>query len=195
MYLIIGLGNPGEEYENTFHNLGRISAMKVQKEATLRDFELNEKFQSLVTEGKIKKENVAVALPETFMNKSGKAADALVKSYKVKPENIIVLHDDADITLGKIKMVKNRNSGGHKGVESIMRALTTKDFVRVRVGTTKSISKKGIWRDRDLMNQVVKKIPASQKTLAAKGVRLASAAALMTVEKGLGKAMSEYNRA
>jgi len=195
VYLIIGLGNPGEEYENTFHNLGRMSAQKIQKEAKLPDFELNEKFQSLVTEGKIDKEKVVVALPETFMNKSGKAADALVKSYKIKPESVIVLHDDADIALGKIKMVKNRNSGGHKGVESVMRALKTKDFVRVRIGTTKSISKKGIWRDRDLMNQVVKKIPASQKTLAAKEVKLASQATLMTVQEGLGKAMSEYNRA
>lgn len=200
MILIIGLGNPGPEYENTLHNMGRMAVIKFRKANKLPEFEFKEKFNSLVSEGKIKKttkhppERIAVTLPNTFMNKSGNAAGPLAKSYKIKPVNIIVIHDDSDIRLGSIKIVKNRNSGGHKGVESVMRALKTKDFIRVRIGTTRSISKKGVWRDRDLMEVVIKKIPKSQKQLFARGIKLASDATLMIVQEGLGKAMSKYNK-
>ncbi len=194
MFLIIGLGNPGPEYEHTFHNLGRMSAIKLQKELGIRDFVMNGKFQSLLTEGKIGKERIAIALPETFMKREVRILPFRGEYYKIKPAGIVVIHDDADIKLGSIKIVRGKNSGGHKGVESVMRALKTKDFIRIRIGTTKSISKKGIWRDRDLMEKVVKKIPASQKLLVQKGIKLAVAAVKMTIGEGLGKAMSMYNR-
>ena len=131
MYLILGLGNPGKEYEHTFHNLGRMAGMKIRKEINLPEFALKEQFQSLLSEGRIKKERITIALPETFMNKSGNAVGPLARYYKVKPDHIIVIHDDADIRLGNIKIVKNRNSAGHKGVESVIRALKTEDFIRM----------------------------------------------------------------
>lgn len=194
MYLILGLGNPGKEYEETFHNLGRMTGMKIQKGAGLPEFALNNKFQSFISQGKIEKERVAIALPETFMNKSGNAAGSLARYYKVRPDHIIVIHDDADIRMGAIKIVKNRSSGGHKGVESVMRALKTEDFIRIRIGTTKSISQKGKWRERDLMEVVIRKIPSSQKALCAKGIKHATQAALTIIAEGLDKAMSIHNR-
>ncbi len=193
-YLILGLGNPGEEYENTYHNAGRMVVVKWQGDTHLRDFNADAKLESLVTEKKVGKYHVVAALPETFMNKSGRAIEKLVKKYRVKPEHIVAVHDDADIQLGKIKLVKNRDSAGHKGVESLMRALKTKDFIRIRIGTTKTVSKKGVWRERDLMDEVIKQIPASQKPTLKKALANASDAITIIIKEGLGKAMSIYNR-
>ena len=193
MYLILGLGNPGKEYEHTFHNLGRMTGMKIQKEARLPEFSLDNKLQGIISQGKIKKERVVIALPETFMNKSGNAVGPLARYYKVKPDHILVIHDDADIRLGNIKIVKNRNSAGHKGVESVMRALKTEDFIRIRIGTTKSISQKGRWRERDLMESVIRKISPSQKPFLAKAIKHATQAALMIITEGIDKTMSMYN--
>ena len=193
MYLILGLGNPGKEYEHTFHNLGRMTGMKIQKDARLPEFSLDNKLQGIISQGKIKKERVVIALPETFMNKSGNAVGPLARYYKVKPDHILVIHDDADIRLGNIKIVKNRNSAGHKGVESVMRALKTEDFIRIRIGTTKSISQKGRWRERDLMESVIRKISPSQKPFLAKAIKHATQAALMIITEGIDKTMSMYN--
>src|SRR6185437_15078568 len=131
--VIVGLGNPGNEYEKTRHNAGRLAVEQIAKKEDFDDFELNKKAEALVTEGKIGKEKVTLVLPETLMNKSGKSVTALVKSIKAA-KNLVVIHDDLDLPLGTIKMVFARGSGGHKGVESIMRALRTEEFTRIRIG-------------------------------------------------------------
>lgn len=194
LYLIIGLGNPGKEYSETYHNAGRIVVETWKKNAGLRDFLLEKKLESLVSEKKIGKHLAIAALPETFMNKSGRAVTALTKKYRPKPDTIIVVHDDADIQLGKIKIVEGRHSAGHKGVESVTRALKTRDFIRIRIGTTKVVTKKGTWRQRDLMKTVIKNIPSSERSLFKKAVRRASEAITMIIEEGIGKSMSIYNQ-
>src|SRR3989344_6524480 len=138
MKTVIGLGNPGEEYEKTLHNAGRLALEYFAQKNDFSDWDFSQKYDSLVSEGKIKKpasakasagkENALLLLPETFMNNSGKAVKNLL------PKNLIVVHDDIDLPLGKFKIAFGRGSGGHKGVESVMRALKTKDFWRVRVG-------------------------------------------------------------
>lgn len=193
-YLIIGLGNPGEEYEQTYHNAGRMAVETWRKNAGFRDFLFEKKLESLVSEKKIGKHLVVAALPETFMNKSGRAVAELSKKYRSKPDTIIVVHDDADIQLGKIKIVRGKRSAGHKGVESVMRALKTRGFIRIRIGTTKLVTKKGTWRERDLMETVVKNIPTPQKPLLKKALLQASEAITMTIREDLGKAMSIYNQ-
>lgn len=140
MKTIVGLGNPGEEYTRARHNAGRMALEHFAGKNDFPEWDFSKKYESLVSEpssakasagkGKIKKEGILLLLPETFMNNSGKA----VKNLSAK--NTIVLHDDIDLPLGKIKISFGRGSGGHKGVESIIRALKSRDFWRIRIGVS-----------------------------------------------------------
>lgn len=132
-YLIIGLGNPGEEYENTRHNTGRRVALVLAEKYKI-ELQDDKKIIGKIGEVLINKNKIAILLPETFMNNSGKTVGAGQKYYKIKPENVLVIHDDSDIELGRFKISFGKRSAGHKGVESIIRALKTKDFWRVRIG-------------------------------------------------------------
>lgn len=132
-YIIAGLGNPGKEYENTRHNTGRIFALFFAKYADAGDFTFNKKLNADTAEGAIGREKFLIVLPDTYMNKSGNAIKPIVTSAK-KAKDLIVIHDDLDIPFGRFKISFGKNSGGHKGVESVMRAIKTKDFVRIRVG-------------------------------------------------------------
>lgn len=130
MYLIIGLGNPGKEYAKTRHNAGFLVLDEFQKEYGFLKFTLSKKHASLVSEDILNETKTLLAKPQTFMNNSGKA----VKSLMAAKPNLIVVHDDIDIPLGKMKVSENRGSAGHKGVDSIIQTLGTKNFIRIRVG-------------------------------------------------------------
>ena len=132
-YYIVGLGNPGEEYVYTRHNTGRIILEQVRKHLSFSEWTFNKKLNALVSEGKVGKDSIVFILPETFMNGSGKSVAPLVGRVK-KAEKLVVVHDEIDLPLGKMKIVFGRGSGGHRGVESIMKSIKTKDFVRIRVG-------------------------------------------------------------
>ena len=140
MFTIIGLGNPGEEYKNTRHNVGRMALEYFRKKTDLPDWELDKKSQALISRGllesQIESQKIILVMPETFMNKSGLSAAALIKSpASVRAaEKLIVIYDDLDLPIGKMKISFNRSSGGHRGVESIIRAIKTEAFVRIRVG-------------------------------------------------------------
>jgi PTH1 family peptidyl-tRNA hydrolase len=131
--VIVGLGNPGKEYEKTRHNAGRMVVELLAKQEGFEPFVFKKGANALITEGKIGGEKAVLALPETMMNLSGKSVSALVKSPKAAKQ-MVVVQDDLDLPLGTIKMVFARGSGGHKGVESIMRALKTDAFARIRIG-------------------------------------------------------------
>ncbi len=146
MIIIVGLGNPGKKYKNTRHNIGFQIVDEFAKENNFPELRLSKKFNSLVSESILNNEKIILAKPQTFMNQSGKAAKALTSFYKITPPgrvvitppgrvvDLVVAHDDIDLSLGKIKIVKNRGAAGHKGVESIIKELGTKDFVRFRIG-------------------------------------------------------------
>ena len=134
-YIIVGLGNPGQEYENTRHNTGRIAVESLAKKIGLSSEEWYEdkKLKSEVAKTKIGKNFVLLIKPNTFMNKSGDAVRPLIKSKKAA-ETLVVAHDDLDIPFGKIKISFNKSAGGHKGVESIIKAVKTEGFIRMRIG-------------------------------------------------------------
>jgi len=134
--LIVGLGNPGKEYENTRHNTGFLFIDALAKQFETPDFEFNKKLQSEISRFKI-----ILAKPQTFMNKSGLAVSALIKFYKIKPENILIVHDDIDILWSEFKISFGRSSAGHKGVESIIKSLKTKNFWRLRIGIQPAYAK------------------------------------------------------
>ncbi|HQT82952.1 MAG TPA: aminoacyl-tRNA hydrolase, partial [Candidatus Paceibacterota bacterium] len=118
--VIVGLGNPGKEYEKTRHNAGRNAVELLAKQEGADEFVFNKTANALVAKGAVGGENATLVLPETMMNLSGKAVAAFVKSPKAA-KNLLVIHDDLDVPLGTLKMVFARGSGGHKGVESVMR--------------------------------------------------------------------------
>ncbi len=134
-WVIVGLGNPGEKYESSRHNAGRLAVQYFAKVSKLKEWKEHKASNSLTAAGMVGKVAVAAVLPNTFMNKSGSAVVKFVKSVKAA-EHLVVVYDDLDLPLGHFKISFDRGSGGHKGVESIMRAVKTKKFVRVRIGVS-----------------------------------------------------------
>ncbi|MGM0439066.1 MAG: aminoacyl-tRNA hydrolase [Patescibacteria group bacterium] len=139
MTLIVGLGNPGQKYEETRHNIGFRIIDKLKREENFPDFSLDNKFNGLLT----KEGDVVLLKPQTFMNKSGVSVSNFARYYNVNSKDIVIIHDDSDINLGKIKIDKNRSSGGHNGVQSIINHLSTKNFWRIRFGIGKENKKAG----------------------------------------------------
>ncbi|MEY2664197.1 MAG: hypothetical protein RIT04_5 [Candidatus Parcubacteria bacterium] len=144
-YIIVGLGNPGDEYRETRHNTGRNMLFALAKDLGVleTDFKQDKKLKALVSKAVIGKgksaETITLVAPETFMNKSGVSVAPLVPPTAGKPalkkaEKLIVIYDDFNIPLGSIRVSFNRSSGGHNGLESIIKAVKTEAFIRVRVG-------------------------------------------------------------
>ena len=166
--LIIGIGNPDEEYQNTRHNIGFSMVDFIAKKDGFSDWEFNKNLNSQVSKGKIDGTGVVLAKPQTYVNKTGGAAVKLKNFYKTKPEDIIVLQDDLDIPFGNTKLSFDKNSGGHKGIESIMRALKTKKFYRIRIGLAKTALTKARQqsdkkRDEFVMKFVLAKFSPSEQ--------------------------------
>lgn len=131
-YIFVGLGNPGEEYEQTRHNTGRMLVEWFGK-ALDAEWKEDKKLNATVAKVKVGKSPVTLVLPESYMNNSGKSVKPLITSLK-SAEKMIVLYDDLDLPFGKSKISFNRSSGGHKGLESIIKNIKTEKFARVRVG-------------------------------------------------------------
>lgn len=132
-YLIVGLGNPGEEYENTRHNAGRMVVEAFRKKNDFPEWTTDKSLKARVSKGSWGKDKVTLLQPDNFMNVSGKSVGPLIKNSK-DAERTIVVYDDMDLPLGGMKISFNRSSGGHRGLESIIKALKTKAFARLRVG-------------------------------------------------------------
>lgn len=192
MHTLLGLGNPGKEYEYTRHNAGRMALgafAKMVRQAHhkngLPEWEFDKKRQSLKTEGSLKRKSFLLLLPETFMNKSGNA----LKNYKLTPKKPIILHDDIDIPLGKFKISFGKGSGGHKGLESIMRALKTKDFIRIRIG----ISPKKKPSHKEIPDFLLKKFRPQELDEIKKIFKKINEAIEMIIMEGYQKAMNQFN--
>ena len=162
--LLIGLGNPDEEYQNTRHNIGFMFVDHLAKKLGADDFEFNKKLNSITTKAKLGKSALILAKPQTYVNKSGEAVTKLKNFYKIKPENIIIAHDDLDIEFGKFKNSFGRNSGGHKGVDSIIKSLKTNNFWRVRFGVSTSGLRKARKQSDKKRDEFVKDFVLSKLT-------------------------------
>lgn len=132
MKLIVGLGNPGKEYENTRHNIGfNIINLYLEKYNLVLD---KNKFDGKYTKTNINNEDVILLEPQTYMNLSGKCVKKIVDFYKIKPEDILVIQDDLDLNIGRIKLKQNSSSGGHNGIKNIEEELNTKNIKRLKIG-------------------------------------------------------------
>ncbi len=133
MKIIVGLGNPDDKYKNTRHNIGRDFVESFRKKNKFEDWNFHKKSNSLISKGEFNGENVTLILPETYMNNSGKSVVEFVKTKKQAIETLVI-YDELDLGVGKLKLSFNKNSGGHKGVESIIKLIKTKEFPRLRIG-------------------------------------------------------------
>ncbi|MDN6161483.1 MAG: aminoacyl-tRNA hydrolase [Atopostipes sp.] len=132
MKLIFGLGNPGKKYESTKHNIGFAVVDQLAKSLGMK---FNQsKFKSLYAEGRIGSEKIILIKPQTLMNLSGEAVRPWLDFYKLKKENILIIYDDMDLAVGKIRLRLKGGSGGHNGIKSIIQHLGGKNFNRIRVG-------------------------------------------------------------
>lgn len=134
IFLVVGLGNPWEKYKNTRHNIGSWVLDYFAKENNFSDFIFSKKFNSLISQNEFKGKKIVLAKPQTFMNDSGQAIKKLFTNCQLPTANLIIIHDDIDVGLGKIKIVKDCGSAGHKGIESAINELKTKNFIRIRIG-------------------------------------------------------------
>ena len=191
-YIIAGLGNPGEEYENTRHNTGRIMIEHFRKANDFPEWKEDNKNKALVS----KEGGVLLLEPNNFMNNSGKSVAPFVKTLKAA-EKTIVIYDDIDLPLGVIKISFNRSSGGHNGLGSIIKSLKTQEFVRVRVGVSK-MSAKGVAKKPKGEGAVLKFLLGAFKKdemLELKKVaKRVNDALLAIMNEGREKAMGEFNR-
>jgi len=134
MQIIVGLGNPGLKYKKTRHNIGFRVLDAIREENDFPKFKSDKKLKAKITKGTVSEKEVLLAKPQTFMNSSGIAVNALISNCKFQIANLIVLHDDFDLPLGEIKIVENSSSGGHHGVQSIIDTLKTQNFTRLKIG-------------------------------------------------------------
>jgi len=140
--LIIGLGNPGKQYQNNRHNIGFQIIDMIAKDLILKSLKQNRKFQAEICEGAFGEQKIILAKPQTFMNNSGIAVKKIKTFYKIKPQDIIIIHDDIDLPIGSIRISQAVSSGGNKGVESIIKEIKTKNFIRIRIGIANELRTK-----------------------------------------------------
>lgn len=142
MTFIIGLGNSGKEYERTRHNVGFLVVEAIAKSLGAT-WQRKADFEAEVAEGQRGTEKVLLAKPTTMMNDSGRAVAKIMRYYRLVPEDVIVAHDDVDLPFGEIRVEAGRGSAGHRGVESVIKALDTQEFLRLRFGVRNELYQPG----------------------------------------------------
>lgn len=194
-WVIAGLGNPGDEYAGTRHNTGRMAVEYFAKNAGFRGFLCDTKSKSCTSSGLVGKTAVALVLPDTFMNKSGVAVAKFVKSVKAA-ERLVVVYDDLDLPLGSMKISYDRSSGGHRGLESIIRALKTQKFARVRIGISPSTASGKTRKptgEKEVNTFILTTYKPHELTELKTVLKRAAAALETIVRDGREQAMNEFN--
>ena len=197
-YLFVGLGNPGPDYEKSRHSFGRMIllslASKLLGEMEIGDWQFDKKLKAQITSGTLNKNKFRFLLPENMMNNSGGCIKPLIKNKKEANE-VVVIHDDVDLPLGALKISYNRGSGGHRGVESIVKALKTTEFIRLRLGvapTTPSGKIKKPTGDKVIDFIIGNFKPAESETVK-QTTKQAKTVIQSLIEDGLAKTMNLYN--
>ena len=185
MYLIVGLGNPEEEYNRTRHNMGFHTINKIANQYNL-EIKKN-KFHGLYENAIIENQKVIFVKPQTYMNLSGNCVKEFVEFYKIENDKIIIIYDDMDIEPGQIKIRKKGRSGGHNGMKSIIEMLGTEEFPRIRIGIGRPQYKD------DKINYVIGEIKEEDVEKLEKGVDKAREAVIEILKNGIDTAMNKFN--
>jgi len=195
-WVVVGLGNPGKEYENTRHNTGRLALQYFSRDNGAPAWKEDKKSRALSTGIRVGREMVALILPETYMNTSGAAVRAFVKSVKAA-EHLIVIQDELDMPLGSLKLSFNRGSGGHRGIESVAKAVKTKRFTRVRVGISRSTATGKLRKpvgEKDVEKFILTEFKAHELTELRSVFKKVGAAIEATIKDGPQAAMNTFNQ-
>ncbi len=190
MKLIIGLGNPGKEYFANRHNIGFLSLNYL---ARLYKITFSKKLsKARLGAGIIAGTEVVLAKPQTYMNASGESVRLLVQRYGVSLEDLIVIHDDLDLPLGKIRIRRGSSSGGHKGAQSIISALGNQDFIRIRVGIGRPTAPPGC-KEAEVIDYVLADFSREEENIVDDTIHLISEAVVCLLTQGLATTMNEFN--
>jgi peptidyl-tRNA hydrolase, PTH1 family len=191
MKLIVGLGNPGKDYEKSRHNTGWRVIDELVKELKFDEPKKENKFKAFVSNGLFNDEKIILAKPVTFMNLSGEAVAALVHFYKVQPDDLWVIYDDLDLPLGQIRIRKEGGPGTHNGMKSVIECAGLNNFPRFRVG----IESRGVTahEQQDTADFVIAPFLKEEAKTAAIALKKTVKAILTALEKSLDLAMNEYN--
>ena len=182
--LIVGLGNPGAEYQNTRHNAGFMVIEKLLQGSVFSRFEGSHTADSRVFSGRFRGRNLMLQMPLTYMNDSGRAVGALSRRHGIAPAEILVISDDLDLPLGQLRIRKNGSDGGHNGLKSIIAELQSAEFRRLRIG---------IGREGRVVDHVLSPFTAEEQPLWDEAVLKGSEAVIEILKSGLSRAMNHWN--
>jgi peptidyl-tRNA hydrolase, PTH1 family len=187
--LIVGLGNPGSKYDQTRHNIGFVAIDTLAKSWQISLAE-NRKFQGIFGEGRSAAGKIRLLKPTTFMNLSGQSIRAVMDWYKLPAEAVLVVYDDMDLPLGKIRLRQSGSAGGHNGMKSAIAHLGSQNFPRLRIGI--GAPKEGD-PDKQVIAHVLGRFSATEDRLLPEVMKLIEDAVEMSLKQGIPKAMSLYN--
>jgi PTH1 family peptidyl-tRNA hydrolase len=190
MKLIVGLGNPGKEYSTNRHNIGFLC---ISRFAKINKISLDKKqSQARTGRGRISGNDVVLAKPQTYMNASGCSLRLLMQKHNISLEDLIIIHDDLDFPLGKIRIRKGGSAGGHNGIKSAIANLGTQDFIRIRVGIGRPQAETSD-KDRDVVDYVLGDFSPDEKAILEETLHQVCDATLCLITEGLKSAMNKYN--
>jgi PTH1 family peptidyl-tRNA hydrolase len=189
MKLIVGLGNPGRAYANNRHNIGFLCVNHFARTQGIR-FD-RKQGRARIGLGKVAGNEVVVTKPQTYMNYSGQSVSSLIQKFNISLNDLIIIHDDLDLPLEKIRIRRGGSSAGHKGVNSIIGALGSQDFIRIRIGIGRPAAPE--ISETDIISYVLSDFTPDEKSTIAQVIPKASEAILCLLTEGLTSAMNRYN--
>ena len=186
LYIVVGLGNPGVKYEETRHNVGfkTIDILSGQENIDVS----KKKFKAFIGEGNLGGEKIALLKPQTYMNLSGECVQAAIGWYKIPLSNLIIVYDDVDLPVGKIRIKARGSAGTHNGMRSIVDYVETEDFPRVRIGIGAPKVK-----EFELADYVLSRFASEEKLGIESGFKNAVEAVKIIIQSGIDVAMNKFN--
>jgi len=185
MKVVVGIGNPGRRYEKTRHNLGFDVVDRLAADARLALG--RRRFDALVADGSIAAQRVLLVKPQTYVNLTGTCVAPLLRWHKVSPGDLLVVCDDLNLELGRVRLRRRGSSGGHHGLQSIVECLGTDDFPRLRLGIGRGPSS-------DAVEHVLGRFAPDEGAIAAEAVATGAQAVRVWIERGVEAAMNTFNR-
>lgn len=185
MFLIIGLGNPGQKYMNTRHNVGFMAIHKLAEDLNINT--TTTKFRAIIGRGTVGRNKVILAQPLTYMNNSGEAVRQIVDYYKIELEKIIIIYDDLDLPTGKLRIKEKGSSGGHNGIASIINCLGSQEIPRIRIGIDSPPE------DYPVINYVLGRFSREEKVIIENTLGNMYHIIKEIIENGYQIAMNKYN--
>lgn len=185
LFIVAGLGNPGTRYENTRHNVGFDTAELLSEKHGIKVSKL--KHKAYLGEGVIEGARVVLAKPQTYMNLSGESIREIIDWYKAPLSNLIIIYDDVDLPLGRVRVRPKGSSGTHNGMKSVIYQLSADDFPRVRVGIGNPPP------EYDIADYVLGRFSAGEREIIDKSIKVAAEAVEEIIKAGVDSAMNKYN--